>query len=135
MITVDTNIYISAFKFGRRPMELLEMAARGEIEIAVSQAIIDETLSVLRDKFAFSRKRLDETRAVIEACTIMVTPTTKLNVIPEDESDNRILECALESGSDFIITGDNDLLRRSMFQKAQIVTLREYFDGRSAEQR
>ena len=34
MITVDTNIYISTFKFGRKPMELLEMAARGEIEIA-----------------------------------------------------------------------------------------------------
>ena len=90
---------------------------------------------MLGDKFAFSRVRLDETRAVIENCTIMVTPTTKLNVIPEDESDNRILECALESGSDFIITGDNDLLRRSMFQKAQIVTIREYLDGRSAEQR
>ena len=95
MITVDTNIYISAFEFGRKPMELLEMAAREEIEIAVSQAIIDETLGVLRDKFAFSRERLDETRAVIEACTTMVAPTTKLNVIPEDESDNRILECAI----------------------------------------
>jgi predicted nucleic acid-binding protein len=56
VITVDTNIYISAFKFGRKPMELLEMAARGEIEIAVSQEIIDETLGVLRDKFAFSRE-------------------------------------------------------------------------------
>ena len=64
-----------------------------------------------------------------------MTPTTKLDVIPEDEPDNRILECALESGSDFIVTGDNDLLRRSMFQKTQIVTLREYFDGHSAEQR
>lgn len=54
------------------------MVARGEIEIAVSQAIIDETLGVLRDKFPFSRGRLDETRAGIEACTIRMTPTTKL---------------------------------------------------------
>lgn len=73
-------------------MELLELAARGEIEIAVSQAIIDETIGVLRDKFGFSKERLSETRAVIEACTIMVTPKAKLTVISEDEPDNRILE-------------------------------------------
>ena len=30
VITVDTNIYISAFKFGRKPMELLEMGRRAE---------------------------------------------------------------------------------------------------------
>lgn len=83
---------------------------------------------------SFSREGLDETRAVIEACTIMVTPTTKLKVIPEDESDNRILECPRKRIGlhDY---GRHNLLRRSMFQKTQIITLEEYFDGRSAEQR
>ena len=43
VITVDTNIYISAFKFGRKRYGTPEMAGRGEIEIAVSQAIINES--------------------------------------------------------------------------------------------
>jgi len=36
-VTLDTNIYVSAFEFGGIPMRLLQMGVDGEIEIAVSQ--------------------------------------------------------------------------------------------------
>jgi uncharacterized protein len=105
-------------------MELLEMAARDEIQIAVSPAILDETCRVLRDKFDFSEARIAETRALIEACT--VHPKARLNVITEDPNDDRILECAVESGSDTIVTGDKDLLRRDVYQDIRIVPVAEF---------
>jgi putative PIN family toxin of toxin-antitoxin system len=109
-------------------MELLQMAASGEIDIAVSQPIINETVRVLRDKFGFSSAKLEEARTMIEACTTMITPTKTLSIISEDEPDNsedepdnRILECAVESGSDTIVSGDNDLLRHGNYQRIRIV--------------
>jgi len=45
------NVYISALQFGGKPMQLLDMAINGEIEIAVSQPIITEVGRVLEKKF------------------------------------------------------------------------------------
>jgi uncharacterized protein len=81
---------------------------------------------VLRDKFHFSEARIAETRALIEACTVLVHPKARVNVITEDSDDDRILECAVESGSDTIVTGDKDLLRRGEYQDIRIVPVAEF---------
>jgi len=44
-VTLDTNVYVSAFQFGG--MRLLHMAVNGDIEIAVSQPIVEEVIRVL----------------------------------------------------------------------------------------
>ena len=50
-----------------------------------------------------------------------------MNLVGEDEADNRILECALAAGADTIITGDHHLLRLQRFFTARITTPREFF--------
>ena len=62
-VTLDTNIYVSAFQFGG--MRLLHMAVNGDIEIAVSPAIIEEVIRVLRDKFHWDGYRLHDARQQI----------------------------------------------------------------------
>jgi predicted nucleic acid-binding protein len=46
----------------------------------------------------------------LAGCTELVRPTETLDVIPNDPDDNRVLECAVTAGSQFIVTGDSDLL-------------------------
>jgi len=41
--------------------------------------------------------------------------------VKEDEPDNRILECAVQAGSDFIISADKDLLRLGSYAGAPIM--------------
>jgi hypothetical protein len=53
----------------------------------------------------------------------------KLSVINEDDEDNKILECALASGADIIVSGDRHLLKLGKFRKTTIVTPREFFDN------
>jgi predicted nucleic acid-binding protein len=48
-VTPDTNVYVSAFQFGG--MRLLHMVVNRDIEVAVSQPILEEVIRVLRDKF------------------------------------------------------------------------------------
>jgi hypothetical protein len=52
-----------------------------------------------------------------------------LHVINEDSEDNRILECALASGADIIVSGDKHLLKLGKFRKTKILTPREFFDS------
>jgi hypothetical protein len=50
--------FVSALQFGGKPMALLEMALEGEIQVFISQPIIDETLRVLQEKFKWVPKAL-----------------------------------------------------------------------------
>ena len=50
-----------------------------------------------------------------------------LDVIKEDREDNRILECASAVGSDYIVTGDEDLLRLGRYESIRIVTPSDFF--------
>ena len=131
-LTLDTNVYVSAFQFGG--MRLLHMAVNGDIEIAVSQAIIDELIRVLRDKFHWDGYRLQAAKQQILGFAELVTPSQILDIVKEDEPDNRILECAVESGAEFIISADKDLLRLGSYAGASIMPAADFL-RRQAEQR
>ncbi len=122
MITVDTNVYISAIEYGGKPYELLERAIAGEFDVASSLPILEEVLRILRDKFKRSDGDVAEAEAWIRGLAGFYMPTRTVNVISEDPDDNRILECAVASGSDVIVTGDRDLLRRGQYEGIKILT-------------
>ena len=42
-------------------------------------------------------------------------------MIKEDPPDNRILECAFEAGSEYIVTWDKDLLRLGSYGSIRII--------------
>jgi predicted nucleic acid-binding protein len=46
--------------------------------------------------------------------------------VTEDEPDNRILECAVASGSEFIVAEDKGLLRLELCGDAKIVRARDF---------
>ena len=50
-VVADTNVLVSALQFGGKPKLLLDLATDGQIDLAISEAIIAETLRVLKDKF------------------------------------------------------------------------------------
>ena len=130
-VTLDTNIYVSAFQFGG--MRLLHMAVNGDIEIAVSPAIIEEVIRVLRDKFHWDGYRLHDARQQILGFARLIPPAQTLDVVKEDEPDNRILECALESGSDFIVSADKDLLRLGNYAGASILRAADFLRRREEQ--
>ena len=50
-VVADTNVYVSAIIFGGKPQAILDLAQDGQIELFISDAILDETTRILRDKF------------------------------------------------------------------------------------
>jgi len=106
----------------------MEMAFSGEVALFVSDAILQETLRVLRDKFGFSEERLARAKHYITACTTRVTPSATIDAVKEDPDDNRVLECAEAAECDYIITGDLDLLRLGEYGGIRILTVRSFLD-------
>jgi predicted nucleic acid-binding protein len=49
-------------------------------------------------------------------------------VITHDPPDNRVLECAVEAGSRFIISGDDDLLRLGTYEGIRILKVAEFLE-------
>jgi uncharacterized protein len=119
-VTADSNIYISAVMFGGKPLRILEMALEGQIELAISEAILNETLRVLRDKFHRTPEQLEEIRDFIGSITKQAYPTERLDAVPADRDDNRVLECAAAAGSETVVTGDAHLLSLGEFRGVTI---------------
>jgi uncharacterized protein len=125
-ITVDSNIWISAFNFRGKPRQLVELAGEGEIRISISDEIVEEVLRVLRLKFGWSAEALAGARNQMEAIGHKVIPREPLDVVKEDPQDNRILECAQAGRSDYIVSGDRDLLRLRVFHDIPIVKVADF---------
>lgn len=52
--------------------------------------------------------------------------TSSVLAVVDDESDNRVLEAAVDGDADYIVSGDDDLLGLSSFQGIPIVTPGEF---------
>ncbi len=133
-VTADSNIYVSAILFGGKPLTLLKLGHSRRVRLFISDEIIDETLGVLREKFKRSRERVIVAEEFIRTCTYEVAPTERLNDVPDDEDDNRVLECAIAGGCEYVVTGDTDLLRIGSYRDIEIVRVSEFLDKLSQQQ-
>jgi uncharacterized protein len=97
----------------------------GRLRIDISDAILDETFGVLRDKFGWEGYRLRFGRIELLKLANRVQPA-KTICVTDDPDDNRILECAVEAGSDFIISQDNDLLRLGSYAGIRIISAADF---------
>ncbi len=44
----------------------------------------------------------------------------------EDPSDNKFLECAIEGKADYLVSGDNHLLKLKEFEKVKIISVTDF---------
>ncbi len=124
--TADSNVYISALQFDGVPLQFLNAARVGAFELAISEALISEIRGVLQRKFYWSDEMLDEATAELTNFIQIVRPTQTLSVIQEDPDDDRVLECAIASGSQFVVSGDRHLLRLTQYGSIRILRVVEF---------
>jgi putative PIN family toxin of toxin-antitoxin system len=108
---LDTNIFVSALLAASGvAAQILDLWRFGQapFNIAVSEAILDEIEAVLR-RLLVKRSKIRRLISLLRRKAILVEPRETLRVVP-DEPDNRFLECAIASGAQYIVSGDNHLL-------------------------
>ncbi len=126
-ITVDTNILISAFGWKGNPRKILVKVINGELELFISYAQFEEFSRVLNyPKFRFTEEQKARSKTLILKMATFVKTPERINLIKDDPSDNRILECALVANVDYIISGDKiHVLPIKKLGRIKIITAEE----------
>ncbi len=101
----------------------MELAENGVIEAYTSSYILAELERILLSP-KFKLRKYDMSNCLGYFATIMrvIVPKSRVDVISEDPSDNRIIECALEVKADLIVSGDTHLLALKEFKGIKVRT-------------
>ncbi len=106
-VVFDTNVMVSAMLTSGTPANVLRFALHRQVQLCVSEAILDEYEAVLRrPKFRRSPQTVTAMMKSIRAVAAKLNPARTLSV-SADEADNRFLECAEPAGADYIVTGNS----------------------------
>ena len=125
-VVFDTNVFVSAFVVpGSHGERALLLAQANRFELHTSVAILTETARVLRRKFGQDDDDIKQALRQISRTAVVSKPTSKLSIV-DDEADNRILECALDTAADLVVTGDRHLLKLKRFERTSIVRLADF---------
>jgi uncharacterized protein len=132
-VVADTNILVSALQFGGKPKQLLDLAIDGHVELAISEAMIAETLRVLREKFQRTPEWIAEADRQLRVIACLVEPTESIQAIAADPTDDRILECAVAGEAEVIVSGDTHLLALVSFRGMPIQRVAEFLSLRERQ--
>ena len=132
-VVIDTNVFVSALYLPEsRPGELVLLARRKKIVNCTSHQIVAEIERILQKKLGWDQDRARSAVRQIMNFSEMVNTEERLNVI-NDDADNRLLECAVASRAEFIISGDKHLLGLKAYQGISIITPGAFLDSYSPQ--
>lgn len=124
-IIIDTNLWVSFLLKGHVYIDLLSILGKEENDIVICRQSIDELLTVVsRTKF---KKYISEQQ--ITALVSFLLQKAQIyyvdNIPPRcrDPKDDYLLELAVVSEADCLLTGDSDLLSMEMIGKCKITTV------------
>ncbi len=131
-VVLDTNVLVSGLGWSGQPAAIVDSVAAGEVILVTSSTLLVELRRVLGyPKLAKVFANPDSICDLVRAVGVEVEPSITLNVVADDP-DNRVLEAAVESAADYIVSGDNDLLRLGSFRDIPIVTPAAFVAAESA---
>ena len=126
-IIIDTNLFISLL-IGKKMGELKQIIASSQFQLVISQTLIEEIREVARrPKFAryFS---MDNVEAFLDFLT-SISVTYELHKVPSrcrDPKDDFLLELAVVSESEFLLSGDDDLLEMNRIGICKIMSVQDF---------
>ena len=127
-IVIDTNVVISGVFFGGAPREVLQAVVDGNVTACASPEIVSEYEEIVNEMINRKQWRLNRNilSPLIEKLSLIM-PTSDVDIC-RDPDDNKFLNCAKDSGSIYIVSGDKDLLVIQTFEGIRIVTANEFCD-------
>ena len=129
-IVLDTNVLVSAILSPRSaPAHIIRLVLDDSVNLAVSSGILDEAYRVfhypkivrLLEKHGVTPEQAESFIERLNAIAVVTPGELIPDVIRDDPSDNMFLACAVESESDYIISGDHHLTDLKIYRGITIV--------------
>ena len=103
------------------PSRILDLWVQGTFHLIASEEILDEYFEVLVRK-GIEPGLVGVLSRRVNRYAQIVVPKTTLDVVKQNSSDNRFLECAVEGNANYLVSGDQHLLALKRFGETEIVT-------------
>lgn len=105
-IVIDANVWVSAFAFeSDTPNQVLDLVRTREVRSITSESLVSQVTRALdRLKVAPGLPKTAEVQ--MRRISQLIVPTLTIDEISGKDSDNRVLECAVEGKADYIVTGE-----------------------------
>jgi putative PIN family toxin of toxin-antitoxin system len=130
-VVLDTNVFVSALLVpDSPPAKILEFVLKGSLRLIVSPGIVKEIDLVFnypKLKKSMRKHHLTDDEvadAILHVLRIAtITPGAEIaSGASQDPADDMVLSCAVEGQADFIVSGDQDLLKLESYEQVRIVT-------------
>lgn len=125
-VVFDTNVLISAFITEGLCSGLLARARKGEFELFICPKIIEELKTILYEKIKASKRLIEEALGIILEASQMIYPAETVRNVVRDPDDDKILSYAASAKSDYLISGNKDLLEIVKFRNIKIIAPRDF---------
>ena len=129
-VVLDTNVLVSAAISSQgNPALIFEMLILGTIHNSTTPEIITEFEEVLQRPHIAKRlppAKKDFILNMFKDISEIIIPDSKFQEVQEDPDDDKFLECAVSAGADFIISGDDHLLKIKEFRGIKILNPAEF---------
>ena len=125
-VILDTNLWIS-FLITKNYSFIDKFVENQKVTLIFSKELIQEFLTVAtRPKFQkyFTDQDIQKLLRSFDNFAIIIETTSNIEIC-RDFKDNFLLNLAIDSKADFLVTGDSDLLELKKIEKTKILTIRE----------
>ena len=127
-VVVDTNVLISGLFFGGYPKKILAAILKDEIIATVSLEILEEYQKVIQRISEEYGKDQNQNYNLILPKFKIITPLSNV-CLSRDKEDDKFINCAIDSKSLYIISGDEDLLVLKKVDNIEIITAKQFCES------
>jgi uncharacterized protein len=126
---LDSTVLVSAFLAPQGvSSKLLDHAVRGAFQLYLTEAILQETHTVLltrkhlRSRYTYTDEQVNEFCMLLRGFAHLTTLPSSIPPISRDPNDDMVLACAAVSQAAYLVARDKDLLILQRYQETEIVT-------------
>lgn len=125
-VVIDTNVFISAFGWGGKPLTIIQLLERGIIKNFTSEEILNEfCIAIAYPKLNFNKKLQLNILEFVMAFSEICEADEHLEVT-SDPHDNKFISCAISAQAKFIITVDKQFLSLKKYKEINVITPEEF---------
>jgi len=124
-IVLDTNVLLVSISSKSKYHWIFFNLLKQHYQLYITNEILLEYEEIITTRFSKEvAKDVIRTLLVLEN-VILVTPYFKWDLIPNDQDDNKFVDCYLISSSDALVTHDKhfDVLKQMEFPKVNVITI------------
>lgn len=125
-VVLNTSVIVSAIGWGGASAQVLDLWKAGQIQLVVSDEIIDEYLDVLGRWVSEASLRNWQTWVTHPTKVTHIHSYVRRLQVSRDTTDNKFVDVAVGGGARYVITRDKDLLTIARFREVKFVTPQEF---------